>query len=97
MHQCFSAVARRRTHPVCVDGNVYHHVNEVSQSEAGDEGVWPTSHALVDIYDFQEGRIAHDSNDKHEQRHRRVDVLEGTSDSSRLGAHGWLLRFGRVN
>lgn len=74
-------------------------MDQIPQRQAGDEEVGPAPHALVAVDDLQEGRVAHDPHHKHQQGHGRVDVLEGASDSGRLGAHRrrrWW-RSGRVN
>lgn len=87
------------THPVGVDWDVDHHVDQIPQRQAGDEEVGPAPHALVAVDDLQEGRVAHDPHHKHQQGHGRVDELEGASDPGRLGAHRRRRRWGsgRVN
>lgn len=41
------------THPVCIDRNVNHNVDQIPHGQTGDEDVGSTSHALVGIYDPQ--------------------------------------------
>lgn len=75
------------SHPVGVDWDVDHHVDQIAQRQAGDEEVGAAPHGLVAVDDLQQCRVAHDAHHKHQQRHGRVDVLEGASDPGRLGAH----------
>lgn len=49
---------------------------QVSEGEAGDEGVGSVSHVLVLVDNPQQGEVANDPHGKNEAGHDRVDVLE---------------------
>lgn len=75
-------------HLVDVDGDVDDDVEQVAQSQAGDENVGAVPHALVLVDDPQQRGVADDAHDEDGAGHDGVDVLEDVADVRGPGAHG---------
>lgn len=68
---------------VYIDGYINDYVDEITQSQAGNEGVGAVPHALVLVYNPQKGGVAHQTDHEHQHRDDGVDVFE-------IGANrGW--------
>lgn len=59
-----------------IDGYTRDYVEEVPQCQAGNEGIWPVPHALVVVYNPQQGGVADQADDKHDNGNHGVDVLK---------------------
>lgn len=79
--------------PICaylvnIDRDVYGDVDEVSKSQAGDEGVGSVPHTLVLVNNPQQGGITHHSHHKHSTGNDCVNILKIVLDGSGVLA-GW--------
>lgn len=73
---------------VYIDGYNNDDVDEITQSQAGDQGVGAVPHALVLVYDPQQGGVAHQTHHKHQHGNDGVDVLKVALDGGGDQAHG---------
>lgn len=67
---------------VDIDRDVYGDVDEVSKSQAGDEGVGSIPHTLVLVNNPQQGGVTHHSHHKHETGNNCVNILKIKLDGS---------------
>lgn len=82
---------------VYIEGSISGYVDQVPQGQTGDEGVRPVPHALVLVYNPQQGDVANQANYKHYNGNYGVDVLEITLDSSFSNAWWhWLYHNGGI-
>lgn len=81
------AAAERRPYLVYVDGDVNENVDEVAESQAGNEGVGPVPHALVLVYNPQQGGVADQADHKDRDGNDGVDVLKVAVNGGRYCAH----------
>lgn len=72
---------------VYIDGYNDDYVDEITQSQAGNKGIGAVPHALVLVYDPQQGGVAHQTHHKHQHRNYGVDVLKMGLDRGGYEAH----------
>lgn len=69
---------------VDTDGDVDDDVQQVSQSQAGNQDIGTISHALVLVDDSQQRGVPDDAQHEHEAGYNRVDVLKSLVDLNSL-------------
>lgn len=77
---------------VYIDGYINDYVDEITQSQAGNEGVGAIPHALVLVYNPQEGGVAHKTDHEHQRWNYSVDIFEIVANRGRYEAHRRLER-----
>lgn len=75
-----------------IEGYADDYVHEVPQCQTGNEGVRPVPHALVLVYNPQQGGVADQTDHKHQYGNHGVDVPKIVLDfGTRSKAH-WVSR-----
>lgn len=80
------AAAKLNLYLVHVDGDVNENVDEVTQGQAGNESIGPIPHALVLVYNPQEGGVSDQADHEDCNGNDGVDVLKIVADGGRCEA-----------
>lgn len=73
-----------------IEGYADDYVHKVSQCQTGNEGVRPVPHALVLVYNPQQGGVADQTDHKHQNGNHGVDVPEVVLDFSTCSKAHWM-------